>query len=86
MVERALQMGCLKWENHRLLGQLAVASAAAGLVAKSPADQATGYNSSAGGAGPIHRVNRGRGWPPARFARADAQHFAIFEYAQKLGS
>jgi two-component system, NtrC family, response regulator AtoC len=36
IVERALEMGCLKRENHRLREQLVVASSAAGFVAESP--------------------------------------------------
>jgi DNA-binding NtrC family response regulator len=36
IVERALEMGCLKRENHRLREQLVVVSSAAGFVAESP--------------------------------------------------
>jgi DNA-binding NtrC family response regulator len=36
IVERALEMGCLKRENCRLREQLVVASSAAGFVAESP--------------------------------------------------
>jgi DNA-binding NtrC family response regulator len=36
IVERAIEMGCLKRENHRLREQLVVASSAAGFVAESP--------------------------------------------------